>query len=257
MKKIFAKQLDCECFDYRAYYDEDMAVEDQVYIGGNRNFCGFNEDLRASVVKAFEECRYDLETVDSDVDDGEMTDEEGNAQRLDLCKNYFEGLKGKEVKFSDEQYFKLGSLSREFWTCRSSDENDLVCEALSILHNKEFVNGTIRGCCQGDWNKYICPKERQDFVTGYVKAVYFATGTEFQITCEPIEVDSDDVDEIESKFEEAEVYCDYTDLWKDDDIKEWIAKNSSYGDKQYTKDDVALITIKSSRMVKVNSYELK
>ena len=59
MKKYYATECDPETYDYRCYYDEDMAVYDNIWAGGNsRNFRETNEDLRKDVVRALEDsCR--------------------------------------------------------------------------------------------------------------------------------------------------------------------------------------------------------
>ena len=77
------------------------------------------------------------------------------------------------------------------------------------------MTGTIHGCCQGDWARYICPKSMEDSVP-YIEAVLFGTGTEYMITAEPIESPDD--------FDDADVFSTYTERWRDDDIKAFLAE---------------------------------
>lgn len=253
MKKIIiAQQIENECFDYEMYYDEEQASYDMFWAGGNRDFCDFNADLKKDVEKALDNAGWDLE---NGIDDY-MSEEEKNEERLSICKYYFKGLTKNEL--TDEQFYKLGELSNTYRNCCSRDELDLICEALTILHGKRFVNGTIRGCSQGDWMEYIAPETMSKESINWIEAVLFATGTEFRIAEVEVEDDFDmqDAEALIEKLDECEDnYCDYTDLWKNEDVKEWIAEHASYGNRHYTKDDVVIIEI--SRSYQVTHYEYK
>lgn len=253
MKKIIAQQIENECFDYEAYYDEDQAAYDMFWAGGNRDFCDFNADLKGDVEKALDNAGWDLE---NGIDE-ELSDEEKNEERLSICEYYFKSLATNEL--TEEQFYQLGELSINYKHCCSRDELDVICDALTILHGKKFVNGTIRGCSQGDWMEYIAPETMSRESINWIEAVLFATGTEFRIAEVelPDDFDMQDVDALIEKADECmDAYCDYTDLWREDDVKEWIANGASYGNKHFTKDDVVILEIYRSYQVTHHEYKI-
>lgn len=249
MKKILALATDCEWFDADAYYSEEQACSDMIWIGGNRDFCEFNRDMREGVVKALEDCRYDLDAIDD-----ELSDEEQNAERLSTIKYYFDPI--KTVELTEDQYFELGSRAIKWYDVGSRDENEFICEVLGIIHGKEFEEGTLRGCSQGDWVECIYPAQAGDFMH-YIGAVYFGTGTEFRIAEVDLEDREYEADELVGLIDDSDDCChDYTDLWEDDGVREWIAKNASYGNNVFSKDDVIIIDT-SYKMVKQYSYSIR
>lgn len=203
MKKYYATECNPESYDYRCYYDEYMAEEDNIWAGGNsRNFGETNEDLRKDVVRALENSYYDLFEVD------DVTDED----RVDTVRYYFK--KTNKEALTDYEIDLLTNLSRMFSTCSGSDENDIICQVLTVLHGEAFEHGVIKGCCQGDWLEIIYPESKRDLLP-WIESVWFATGTEFRITEEPVE---------ENEVDDAIQFCAYTNLWRDADIKEWLCK---------------------------------
>lgn len=221
-KCYYAEQLSPESFNYEYYYDEDCAVSDAFWAGGNRDFCDMNASLRDDVVKSLEDCQYDLGVVRDNYtnEDNTITDQAAYEAELDkVVRGYFRKVDGSEL--TAEEVNDLARCCEQFATCRSIDENDYICEALSIIHGKEFVNGTIKGCSQGDWQDYICPKDMLDRV-GYIEAVLFATGTEYRITDH--EVNS--WKEAEKAFENGESFTAYIREWGDEHIKAALAKEA-------------------------------
>ena len=112
MKKYYATQCSPESYNYRCYYDEDMAVYDNIWAGGNsRNFRETNEDLRKDVVRALEDSYYDLFEVD------DTTEED----RVDTVRYYFKKV-NKEA-LTDYEIDLLTNLSKMFYECARQDEN--------------------------------------------------------------------------------------------------------------------------------------
>lgn len=108
-------------------------------------------------------------------------------------------------------------LCDQYCEAREADENDILCDALALISGEKWANGTIRGCCQGDWQEVIYPAEYgrewlRDFETEY-----FNTGTEWIIHDE--DFTPEDPDEI-SGFS---VYCLG---WNNDLIRAEIAEYS-------------------------------
>lgn len=251
MKKIYAVQMDIEGFDPEAYYNEDQAVMDHVFLGGNRDFITMNESLENDVRKALRDCNSDLDTIQND---DSMSDEDRASERLDTIKYYFDSQVDESIILSMEDYDKLAQLSAEFEdTYNYREELDIICKALSILYKETFVFGLLRGMCQGDWIYYICPENIKNYVTTEVEAIFFGTGTEFKVAIlDTDKIDTTSIDKIIDEVNEADFWCEYTYLYKEEDIKEYLAKNASYGDNHFTKDDVELILI--DKMYNIVNY---
>ena len=210
MLKYYARPTSMEWFNWEVYYGEDMAKEDNFWAGGNSDFGDINGSLRDDI-------KNHLENLDSDVEtetDPEKTDKENVKGIFNLVHYYFPKSSGKEL-----EYIKW---AKEFCSCDGREENEIICKVLQMEHDKEFINGTIHGSGQSDWMEYICPKKMKDRVP-YIEAVLFATGTEFAITEEKLDLDGKTKDEIEEALSNVDQFYDYTDLYKEEDIKEWIA----------------------------------
>lgn len=239
-KRYYARQIDIESFDYESYFGEDDAIFNRMWIGGNRDFITINSDLREDVVRHLEDCKYDLDVVRDDYDVHEFETEEDYTKELfATIDNYFS--KENKESLTEAEYLKLIDLVDKFYNCESREEDDLICEVLEVIYGEPFTTGEFRGCCQGDWLDYICPESLSQEYLDYVEAVLFATGTEFCITCDAYDLEPD--------FSEVDTYCDYTYLWKDQDIREWLAKNIGCGI-----GDVVIQLIDDVRTVKRYTY---
>lgn len=91
-------------------------------------------------------------------------------------------------------------------------EDESFCAVLSLITGKEWEHYELRGCCQGDWVDVVVPADTK-LDLDYMEAVYFNTGYELGVIEDtdkkPDEIAASDVD-----------YWDYTDKWRDEDIKE-------------------------------------
>ena len=219
MKKYYATEAAPEWFDYEIYYDESRAEEDHIWIGGNRNFIEINEDFRKTIVKNLEDCAYDIgiaidEATDADL--GGVIDQAAlEVKENEVVKYYF--TKNDKTPLSETELHDLVILAREFVDGTYSDENSTICKVLELLYGEPFLNSTITGSSQGDWLRIIYPESRAAIIP-FIEAVMFATGTEFIITTEPIEL---------AELEDADCFHDYTELWKDEDVRAWLCATLS------------------------------
>lgn len=206
MKKYYAKPTTGEYYNWEDWYSNEQAAEDHFWAGGNRDFGDINGSMIADLKKNIENTDYDIY---NGIEDG-VTDEEAVAEMFRILYYYFPDAKGKE-----EQYLKLID---KFQHCKSQDENDVLCEILELETGEPYINGTLHGYSQGDWMDYICPKKLADSIH-YIEAVIMGTGTEYFV--------SDDMLESEEEFYEAiengECHTEFADLWREEDVKEWIA----------------------------------
>lgn len=228
--KIYATEVDSENFDYSCYYDEDMAEEDGIWAGGNRDFAEINPDLRKDVSRALESAYHNLYDIE-DFHDVDINIEE-------TLNYWFKKSSGDPLTEAEQK--TLLKLVGDFFYCTSADENGIICKVLTIITGKVYKEGVIRGYSQGDWLKIIYPEEIQERLS-WIEAVLFATGSEFAITTEAIE---------EKDLDDAEVYYDYTNLYKPEEIKAWIAENNHVG-----VDDVEIRLISNRRTQYIYEYD--
>lgn len=210
MKHYYAKQLtyEDEYFNYENYYNEDDAVEDKFWAGGNRDFCDINAKLINNLVRNLE---YMLDDIDRDVEEEHCKVPTLKIIRANM-EYYFK--KQSEEKFTQTEVKKFKELADKYFNANHREENDILCELLEIIYEEPFINGTLRGSCQDDWLEYICPAKMRDRID-WIESVIFATGTEFAISEEPLE-NSEDMDI--SNFTIA-----YTDKWHEEDVRAWAA----------------------------------
>lgn len=249
MKKIYAREVDCEFFDYEAYYSTDEAESDLFCAYGNeRDFRNLN-NYRADYVKKLENCKYDIDTIRNEIDD-ESTAEELDANKeeiLDTVRYYFRPQEDR-ADFTDLELDDLKNLCDEFYSCCSNKEDDIICRALEICYGFKFKTGYIHGCSQGDWMKYMCPETLSQEAIDYIESVLFATGTEYCIT----ENECESLEEAEAAFDKGDCFHAYTAKWCAEDIKEDLASQCYSGCKA---EDIVLLTIKKRHVHYSYDYE--
>ena len=203
--KIYARQVAPEYQESPLFYEGSWP--EKVYVFGNRRYNQHDEYLQtvrnglAEAADALDALHIGHGWYDSWIDvledlltPWENRGEYTRAERLiwiDLCVQYCEA--------------------------RDADENDILCDALELISGEKWANGTIRGCCQGDWQEIIYPAEYgrewlRDFETEY-----FNTGTEWIIH------DEDFIPEDPSEISGYSVYCLG---WNNDSIRAEIAEYS-------------------------------
>lgn len=232
MKKYYATQCDIEWFDFANYYDEETAAEDKFAIIENRDYERFGWEGYEDMKRILRACFYDLDTYSSEEDRDE--DEETK----EVLKGYFSKINNN---LTDEQLNRLKDICSGLSTCNLKAEVSYIIEALEIVYGIKFITGIMRGCSQGDWFEYICPETLKPKLD-WIEAVLMGTGTEFCITCEPVEEGTD--------LDEVDCYHDYTELYTPEDIKKWIADNN-----HTTPENVVLRTIKDTYTTKHYKYE--
>lgn len=228
MKYIYALQMDAENFNWEDYMDEDTLVSSNIWIGGNRDYTELNSRMGTCLLKACGNVRDDVEY---------------GADRDMAITNFLSDYMPDDKTFTDAENEQILKLVEDLagYDHVGYSNIDTVCALLQLLTGIEFKNGTIHGCCQGDWANYIAPKDTN---MSYYEAIYFGTGTEWRIAMEETESEPD--------WDEIECYHDYTDSYKDADVKEWIAKNVG----NISAEQVKLIKISKSYLVRKYEYEI-
>lgn len=237
MKKIYAAEINPDHFDSEAYYPELAAVDDNVSILGNQRLRGVNVAMVADVQNALNDCISDFQ--DPDV---------GEEDRHTTIYYEFGYLMGGEP--TDDQLKRLYDSVDSYAKIGVMQEDEEICDLLEIIHGEPFVCRTIRGCCQGDWNRCYLPASKLDLLP-YVEAVYFGTGAEFAIA--PLEdAEGKNAEEIAGEVVGSpDCHYLYTESSDPAEIKKRVAESEGADP-----EDVALIRISGTRTVTVCDYEI-
>lgn len=68
-----------------------------------------------------------------------------------------------------------------YYEAKSYEENGILCEALELISGEAWKEGTIRGCCQGDWQEIIYPAIYGREWLECFEMEYFNTGSQWII----------------------------------------------------------------------------
>ena len=102
------------------------------------------------------------------------TDDLAHAIHCELPEEY-------RREYSRPERLKMVELANEYCFAKSYEENDVLCKVLELITGKTWDHGTIRGCCQGDWQDIIFPAEYGREWLEHFETEYFNTGSEWII----------------------------------------------------------------------------
>lgn len=231
METIYAKTLNPESFDYRVYdIREDEGNE--VIIDGGRDFESIDQHDYLKKVKklisGYSSWDFDYYYKGS---------------IMDFLKDYLPKKEnGKKLSPKEAHNIKT---SIECWYKDLLEEEDVICDCLSIITGKIYKHTGLRGCCQGDYVEAYYPvKENIRKYLDYVEAWFFGTGTEILV------YDGDLTPESADDIEDGWTF--YTASWNTEDIKEEIRSRSG------ASEDVKVVLYKytNTRTIKYDEYEL-
>lgn len=191
MKKYVIKELYCE--DNTHYFNVlcDDIVENHskdIFIGGVRGYIDINygviKDIKDNIINYSD---YDISTYYNN-----------------NIANYIIDTLKQYKNLSLKQALYISSLLKD----NASSGDDIICDVLSILFNGIYEKTILRGYSQGDYMYcyYNVDKISGDYLK-YIEAVLFNTGVEIYASCEMLEIDNINRDNI-ADFE-YEGYYDY------------------------------------------------
>ena len=214
MAKIYARQVNPE-YQEPCLYLGDEFWPDDLAVFGNRDYKEHVPDV--------------VKRVKDVLDNGELADYLADFDRYgasDYYKNRTEAImdflwpEGRE-RYSTKQIHDLCKLIAEYGYTRSRyrDDDDVLCDVLTIVTGEPWDFRTIRGCCQGDWNTVFYPvnKWSREALSAF-ETEYFNTGSEWIVH---------DEDSTPESPEDVSGYGLYCHGWDEDDIRKEIAE--SYG----------------------------
>lgn len=127
----------------------------------------------------------------------------GNVGALDLMVEEYqimvENVNNSEYNTLEELLQgELGDYNRD-WTPEQLEQwkeilsqdvprwENMKCEALSLLCNREYAYKAIHGVCQSDWQRCYYPKDEENLL-GDLEMQYFNTGEEWEV-CDAAEIE--------------------------------------------------------------------
>lgn len=207
--KIYAKQVPPEYQESPLFLGDEFFPDD-IAVYGNRNY---NEHCPAVFTRVFDalDCCTLLDVWD-DLQSGY-----GYNSWIDALDDLVPPT-GREA-YTRAERLRWHCLAFEYYNAsRGSYEKDrALCEALELVTGEAWETGTIRGCCQGDWQNVCYPvaawsrEALEEFETEY-----FNTGSEWIIHDEDTEPESPE------DVSGCSMYCHG---WNDDLIRAEIANN--------------------------------
>lgn len=166
--KIYAKQIAPEYQESPLYYGD---FPENVHIYGNRHY---NE--HGNYTKTFRA----LEELGDDVDSLRHGCGWNTGESLEsLLQYYFP----RENPYSRAERLRVLDIVAVFWEYRLGSDEELtaILEIMEMRDGIKYEAGTIRGCCQGDWQNIIYPAKYGPEWLNQFEAEYFNTGTEWII----------------------------------------------------------------------------
>lgn len=207
--KIYARQIMPEFQDSRIFDDDGNGVE-YINVWGNKDY----QSRTSSVFDRVKEC----------LDAGELAEDieavmEKNPSAIygnitEAINNQLWRDDGKP--YSTRQIGKLKQLVLRYSECRSSEEDQILVDVLSIVTGEEWDYRNIHGCCQSEWNTVYYPvkywtKESLDAF----ETMYFNTGSEWIVH---------EGDTEPTSPEEIDGRAYYCVSWNDEGIKKELAE---------------------------------
>lgn len=207
--KIYARQIMPEFQDSRIFDDDGNGVE-YINVWGNKDY----QSRTSSVFDRVKECldagelAEDIEAVmgkNPSAIYGNITEAINNQLWRDDGKTY-----------STRQIGKLKQLVLRYSDCKSSEEDQILVDVLSIVTGEEWDYRNIHGCCQSEWNTVYYPvkywtKESLDAF----ETMYFNTGSEWIVH---------EGDTEPTSPEEIDGCAYYCVSWNDEGIKKELAE---------------------------------
>lgn len=214
--KCKAFRIEPECVDYENYFDFD-GWEDFI-IDGNDDYSKFHTDYDLYFrIKKYCIDYNDLQEAIDDIDS-----EYSYYKNVTEAIEDYLGFTPSKKQVHDIKATLQKPESHSCFDYYSDDER--IADLLTICEKREWTTGTIRGCCQGDWQTVFYPVDRydDDFIN-WIESVYFGTGEEYAICC------YEDGEEFDAPYECDDAYYDYFQsnvTWNEDLLKKAISKET-------------------------------
>lgn len=197
--KIYAKQVPPEWQESPLFLEG--CFPDNVILDGNRYYQSHTTPEYDRLISGMDDLTYELARLGTE---------------YAWYKNATEAISDMLPRFDGKQYNtrQVHEWLRIIDDWNTGNNDNLVCSALHLMTGKEYEAHTIRGCCQGDWQKGYFPADwTRDDISRF-ESEYFNTGSEWLIH---------EGDTPPAGPDDIEGYSLYCTAWNDDGIKQEIA----------------------------------
>lgn len=170
--------------------ENDDLVRDRVAIWGNEDYKGYNSSMVDGVIAILDDLHYDLETVDDDYSDGNITLQQVPEEKRKLIKDYIHRYDNLiDVKsYTNTDLDKLVKLSEQWTGGNQKEQFSAIIDFLTIVYKEPFEYKQINGYSQSDYNYVWYPMAtNEDYIT-WLSALYMGTGCEVEISNEKLPI---------------------------------------------------------------------
>lgn len=230
--KIYAKQVPPEYQESPLFLGDEF-WPDNIILDGNRDYNAHTTPLYDRIVSAYEDAAREIENID--LKNGYAA--YNNA--TEAINDYFPPLEYRGKPYNTRDIHRIREALRLYGT-RKHYNGEYILEMLEAITAETWHTGTIRGCCQGDWQTIYYPvKAWSTEAITIFETEYFNTGSEWIIHDE--NTDPDGPEDITG----FSVYCHG---WNTEDIKREII--DAYG-----ATDAEVILYKHTGYTKLSKWE--
>lgn len=208
--KIYAKQISPEYQESPLFYGE---FPENIIVTGNQHFNSHTIPVYDRILDCYEEAAQYLEEL-------QLHKKNTTYKNVtEIINDFFPALEYREKPYSTRDIHRIRA-ALELYGTRAYYDGDYVFDMLEAITGETWRAGTIRGCCQGDWqNVYYPVKSWSDETISNFEIEYFNTGTEWIIH------DGETEPETPEEITGFSCYC-YS--WRNDDLKKEIANIAGY-----------------------------
>ncbi len=205
--KIYAKQVPPEYQESPLFLGDEF-WPDGIILDGNRDYNSHTTELYDRILQAYDDAAEEIENLDLRNGYAAYT----NA--TEAINDYFPALEYREKPYNTRDIHRIREALRMYGTADYYNGR-YITAMLDAITGGDWKNGTIRGCCQGEWQHIIYDANRWSRTDiDIFETEYFNTGTEWII--HDGNADPDGPEDIDG-------YSIYCHGWRLEDIKLEIA----------------------------------
>lgn len=205
--KIYAKQVPPEHQESPLFLGDEF-WPDHIILDGNRDYNSHTTPLYDRIMQAYDEAAQEIENLD--LKNGYAA--YNNA--TEAINDYFPALEYREKPYNTRDIHAIREALRMYGTTDYYNGR-YITAMLDAITGGDWKNGTIHGCCQGDWQHIIYNANawsRADL--DIFETEYFNTGTEWIVH---------DGNEDPENPDDIDGYSCYCHGWSDEQIKKELA----------------------------------
>lgn len=203
--KIYAKQIPPEWQESPLFYGD---FPENIILDGNRNYNSHTIPVYDAIINHYDEAAQEIENLD--LKNGYAA----YSNATEAINDYFPALEYREKPYNTRDIHRIREALRLYGTAAYYNGR-YITAMLDAITGGDWYDGTIRGCCQGDWQTVIYDAKywsRDRLDTFEIE--YFNTGTEWMIH---------DGDTAPEGPEDIDGFTCYCHGWNDEQIKAEIA----------------------------------